>query len=95
MKTPAEIAALKDNWRADACWDIEDTEGFEDHYDELLAYRKEWEARWEQRRYERLAEKAMQLGIPDNMKLAVYIENIEERIETLQREIYRIKFPLD
>ncbi len=48
-KTDAEVAALKANWKADPCWDIEDTEGFEAHYDELLAFRKAYEAECERR----------------------------------------------
>lgn len=46
MKTSEEIQALKDAWEEDACWDIEDTEGFEEHHDELLAYREQKEAQW-------------------------------------------------
>jgi len=46
-KTRGEIEALKANWFNDAYWDIETTEGFEDHKDELLAYRQEMEAIWE------------------------------------------------
>lgn len=38
MKSKEEIDQLKANWLADACWDIEDTEGFEDHRDELKAW---------------------------------------------------------
>lgn len=45
-KTIEEIEKLKKNWASDPCWDIEDTEGFEDYYDELLAYRKEQEEKW-------------------------------------------------
>lgn len=44
MKTQEEIEALKSNWIKDPCWDIEDTEGFEDHKEELLAYRLQIEA---------------------------------------------------
>lgn len=46
-KTTEEIEALKKNWLNDPCWDIENTEGFEDHVAELTAFhelkRKEWE----------------------------------------------------
>jgi len=49
-KTREEIEALKANWVNDACWDIEITEGFEDHKEELLAYRKEMEAIWDSER---------------------------------------------
>jgi hypothetical protein len=54
-KTQAEIAALKENWEADGTWDIEDTEGFEEHYDELLKFRRECEARWERERLKKEA----------------------------------------
>lgn len=51
-KTRSEIEALKANWLSDPCWDIETTEGFEAHHDELLAFRKQTEAphiqRWQQ-----------------------------------------------
>lgn len=36
----AEIARLKADWLGDGGWDIEDAEGFEEHREELLAYRK-------------------------------------------------------
>jgi len=38
-RTPEEIDQLKSNWAHDPCWDIEDTEGFEAHYEELKAWR--------------------------------------------------------
>ncbi|NLD46678.1 MAG: hypothetical protein GX660_05695, partial [Clostridiaceae bacterium] len=49
-KTRDEIDALKKNWLADPCWDIEVTEGFEDYYDELLVFRKEQELIWANKR---------------------------------------------
>lgn len=45
-KTPEEIEHLKASWLKDPCWDIEDSEGFEEHHAELLAYRLECEAKW-------------------------------------------------
>jgi hypothetical protein len=51
VKTPDEIAELKRQWVADS-WDtpIEDTEGFEVHREELLAWRTEQDAKWEAER---------------------------------------------
>jgi len=46
MKSPEEIQALKDNWRHDPCYDIEDAEGFEDHREELKAYSNAMETLW-------------------------------------------------
>lgn len=48
MPSPEEIQELKDNWRRDPCWDIEDTEGFEEHREELLAYSLEMKAHWKE-----------------------------------------------
>lgn len=42
-KTRAEIEQLKAQWRADPCWDIEETEGFEAHRWELLSCRLQCE----------------------------------------------------
>jgi len=39
MKTQEEINELKRQWKQDPCWDIEETEGFEGHHEELTAYR--------------------------------------------------------
>jgi hypothetical protein len=40
MKTEEEVRALKAKWQADPrFWDIEDTEGFEEHREELIAFR--------------------------------------------------------
>ena len=50
MKEPNELEALKRSWKRDPCFDIEDTEGFEEHREELLAYRKEQEALWKEQR---------------------------------------------
>ena len=39
MKTQQEIATLQADWKRDRSWDIEQTPGFEDHEEELRAYR--------------------------------------------------------
>ena len=46
MKTRKEIDDLKHNWNMDACWDIETTEGFEEHKDELLLHRLTMQEKW-------------------------------------------------
>jgi hypothetical protein len=38
-KTQDEIDALKLSWLKDPCWDIEETEGFEECKEELIAFR--------------------------------------------------------
>ena len=40
MKTREEVEKLKREWGKDPCWDIYDTEGFEEYKDELIVYQK-------------------------------------------------------
>lgn len=58
MATREEIEKLKENWLQDPCWDIEDTEGFEEHREELASYRDlmkaQWKAASEKRRMTRI-----------------------------------------
>jgi len=53
MATREQIEQLKSSWVADPCWDIEDTECFEEHRDELAAFATEQKQRWEQGRNRR------------------------------------------
>lgn len=43
MKTIEEVEKLKEGWKKDPCWDIEDTEGFEEYRDELHSFRLQYE----------------------------------------------------
>jgi RNA polymerase-binding transcription factor DksA len=61
-RTNEELEDLKKQWLADGCWDIEDTEGFEAHHDELLAWRKDLE-----REYERKAEELVKKRAAKNL----------------------------
>lgn len=58
MKSQENIQALKDNWSRDPCWSIEDTEGFEEHRTELIAFREEKEAQWKEQAAKHKAELA-------------------------------------
>jgi hypothetical protein len=69
-KTREEIERLKADWEADPCWDIEDTEGFEEHREELLAFADEKRAEWDARYRARIAALAVELGIPNHTKAA-------------------------
>lgn len=42
-----DLTKLKKAWLDDPCWDIENTEGYESHKAELLAWRKNHESRYE------------------------------------------------
>ncbi len=88
-KSPEEIQRLKADWLNDPCWDIETTEGFEAHRDELLAFRNERERQWEEQRKARLEAKAAELGIPGNTRLAAHIERLESRLIRLEEALDR------
>lgn len=87
-KTQEEIRLLKRDWKSDPCWEIEDTKGFEDHRDELLAFRKQKEQIWEMERNTRLQAKSEDLGVTGNLVLARYIIVLEERILALEAVLY-------
>lgn len=88
VRTPDEIRDLCWNWRNDPCWDLETTEGFEAHAPELLEYRLEWERKWAADKYAIVGEKALELGVPENRKLAEYVMTLERRIRTLEARAY-------
>jgi hypothetical protein len=83
MRTKEEVKALKLNWLDDPCYELEFTEGFEEHHEELLAFRLEIEARWKRDREAKLLKKAEKIGVPGNVTLAAYVEYLEAKIETL------------
>lgn len=86
-----EIEELKKGWEADPHWDLEDTPGFEEHYDELLAHRYEKEVEWESARLDALEKKGLELGIPGRLALTGYILRLENRIEKLEEEVRWLK----
>ena len=86
-KTPEEVLDLKMNWLRDPCWDIEDTEGFEDYQAELIAYRLEKEEYWANERLSGQKRKAEELGVPGNIKLAQYILTLEYTNNLLQAKV--------
>jgi len=46
MKTEEEVRELKAQWQADPLWVIEETEGFEECREDLLAFRLKCEENW-------------------------------------------------
>ena len=86
MATAQEIKKLKTDWLADDCWDIEDTPGFEEHYNELLAFRLAVEKEAERVIYNKVDGFAKRWGI--HHELAEYILGLELRLETMQNMLY-------
>lgn len=62
MKTREEVENLKWSWLLDPSWDLEDTEGFDGYREELSAFRKEQEQKWEAERHGRKVERANKVG---------------------------------
>ena len=89
-KTPEEIANLKRVWQIDPCWDLEETEGFEDYKDELKRYREHCELNWERIRIQKLQKKADELGVSGNLNLARHVISLEERIDRLEQKILKL-----
>ena len=82
MATEQQILQLKADWLADPCWDIEDTEGFEEHREELTAWRDAYEIARAQEHQENVQRKARILQCP--RELAAYLMDLEYRVQQLE-----------
>ena len=99
MPTQEAIDRLKSNWANDPHWDIEDTEGFEEHHDELLKYRLAMEAQWaanEQARREKdpayqaraslsLAYEASENGWPESQNYHLRVAQVQAILALVDR----------
>lgn len=90
IKTKEEIKKLKESWLHDPCWDIEETEGFEEHRVELLKYRLTMEEKWETYSNNILIEFMSKIGT-DNKKLGKYIMNMENKVEKLEDKVMELE----
>lgn len=84
MATAEQLNHLKASWLADPIYDLEDAEGFEEHREELLAYRIAQEQKWERERQAKLQSTADRLGISGNLALAQYILTLEQRLDAIE-----------
>lgn len=90
MATATDVQNLKEQWKSDPIWDLEHTEGFENHFNELKSYREEWEGIWKSKRNDELIERSKKMGIPNNLDLVKYLEGMEFKIERLEDEVARL-----
>lgn len=90
LKTKQEIEDLKENWLHDPCWDIEDTEGFEAHREELEKFHKEKSLEWTKARLEREWAEMERLGI-NNKATYLYLKNLEDSVDSLEKRVYAIE----
>lgn len=85
MKTKQDIENLKRQWLNDPCWDIEDTEGFEDYKKELLEYRLSIET--EKRIVEEKRKSRACALYNCNLEMLRTIESLQHRVEVLEKEM--------
>ena len=83
MKTRKTIEELKQNWKSDPCWDIEDTEGFEEHKKELLEYRLMVEKKKKREEAGRVHTLCETYGC--NNEMLKMIESLQYRITELEK----------
>jgi hypothetical protein len=81
-KSTEEIEQLKRSWKHDPCWDIETTEGFEAHHEELIAFRIQMEIHWKETENYRVNAKAKSMGC--SPELVRWIEYLQLRIHELE-----------
>lgn len=80
------ISRLKANWISDPCWDIEDSEGFEEFHDELLQFRLQHEKNLSDQWDKKMKDYGEKFGCTD-IKLAEKLWFMEEKIERLQDKL--------
>jgi hypothetical protein len=84
MRTATEIMELKQAWDQDPFWDLYNTEGYEEHKEELRAYQEKREKEWRDRAIQRkkeLDEEADKLGVRGIYRLVKKHEELLERHE--------------
>ena len=90
MKTQEQIQELKQNWFNDPCWDIEETEGFEEYREELKAYRLQCENKWRDGYKNRIQARADKLEC--SFELVEFIETLEYRLADMEQKLDALYF---
>jgi polyhydroxyalkanoate synthesis regulator phasin len=85
--TRENVDRLKQQWLEDGCWDLEETEGFEEFHDELRAFRQKVNSQRQRARIERLEEIADNVGLPNNLHMAEFVEELLSRLDKLEEQV--------
>ncbi len=85
MRTREEIETLKADWLQDDCWDLEDTEGFEAHRAELMAFREVHQA--ERQRAEQRQREARAADLGCSVALLSIVERLEDQVARLEQKV--------
>ena len=89
-KTREQIENLKENWLNAPCWDISDTDGYEDHYDELKAFEDAQNAKWESQAQDRKEQAIKQLKEKHGDNIWDYVYYLEQKLDdyyTLKKQV--------
>lgn len=81
MATQQDIEDLKESWKKDPIWDIEDTDGFQEHHDELLKFREDTEIDWQLEEEERIAKRARVIEIDTGVTASGAAQSIKTYAE--------------
>lgn len=85
-QTREAIEKLKIDWRRDPEWNIEETEGFAAHKEELLIFRLQTEIANRESYEKRTAIQLQRLGLGNSETLLYYLQKLEERIERIENK---------
>jgi len=95
MKTREELQNLKRQWGDDPCWDLEETEGFEEYRDELMSFVKNHRVT---RRKEEMAENeraANAFGVYRNSvdldQFGGMLNALLSRLDEMEEELRRLR----
>ncbi len=86
-KTRKEIDELKSSWMRDPIWEIENTEGFEKHKDELRKFSIEKKEFWITQNKTQLQLDCERLGTPNADGLVIELRWIRAEIDLLRRRM--------
>jgi len=89
-RTEQELNDLKRSWKNDPCWDIEDTEGFEAHYSELVNFKIEAIQAWQDEWKQKCLSKACEAGIPGNFQFGQYLVRQEQNLDRLWLKVAKL-----
>lgn len=82
IKSRKEIEELKRQWENDPCWDLYDTEGFEEYMEELKEHQERMESIWDKKIKEKekeLDKKAEELEIKGLYRILLEHQEILQR----------------
>lgn len=90
--TRNEVEDLKASWKGDPCWDLYDTEGFEEYKDELKAFQDKWETHWKNENKQSL--QALADKWQCSPETASYIDYLDSQMEKMQEKIDELRHEL-